>query len=64
MRIRLKSGSLKDIREVERTGNKEVRVEAFYDMDSALQAFKQATREELKNRGVELGKQLDELMGF
>ena len=51
-------------REVERTGNKEVRVEAFYDMDSALQAFKQATREELKNRGVELGKQLDELMGF
>ena len=51
-------------REVAKTHNKEVRVMVLYDTQVALESAKQVIREELADKGEELQKELDALLGF
>lgn len=44
--------------------NREVMLRIAYNADMAKQAAKQAIREDLKGKGIELQKELDKLLGF
>ena len=52
------------LRKEERKGEVSVLVRVVYDRNTVLNTYKETIREELKQKGVKMHQQLDELLGF